>query len=241
MPRFFVPKELLGEEAVLTGEDARHLSRSLRAREGEKIVLSDGEGEDRLYEIAGFTRDEVRLRLLEIRPSEGEPEIRVSLFLAAAKGDKTEFMIRKAVECGAAEICPFVSKNCVSRPEPGKKDDRWNRVALEAAMQSGRGIVPKVRELTDFPEAVRRAGAIGGGILYERATVPFGKALPGLLKNGKREIAFLIGSEGGFAPEEAEEAEKAGLVPLSLGKRILRCESVPLFVMGALLALTGEI
>ena len=241
VPKFFVPHERLGEETFLEGEDARHLSRSLRAREGEKIVLSDGEGNDFLYEIAGFTRERVTLRLLEEKKSGSEPGIRVTLFLAAAKGDKTEFMIQKAVECGAAALCPFVSRNCIARPEPGKKGERWNRVAAEAAMQSGRSVIPPVSEIMTFREAVEKAAAIGGAILYEKATRPFGKEIPALLRDGRREIAFLIGSEGGFAPEEAREAEEAGLIPLSLGERILRCESVPLFVMGALLALAGEI
>ena len=241
MPKFFVPKTRLGEEAFLEGEDARHLSRSLRAREGEKIVLSDGEGNDFLYEIAGFTRERVTLRRLEKLESGSEPALRVTLFLAAAKGDKTEVMIQKAVECGAAALCPFVSRNCVSRPEPGKKSERWNRVAAEAAMQSGRSVVPPVSEIVTFREAVEKAAAAGGAILYEKAVLPFGEKIPELLRDGRREIAFLIGSEGGFTPEEAREAEEAGLLSLSLGKRILRCESVPSFVMGALLALAGEI
>ena len=241
MPRFFVPKARMGEEAFLEGEDARHLSRSLRAREGEKIVLSDGEGSDSLYEITGFTRDRVMLRLLEKKMPGNEPAIRVTLFLAAAKGNKTEIMIQKAVECGAAMLCPFVSRNCVSRPEPGKKDERWNRVAAEAAMQSGRSVVPHVSEIMTYREALEKASAIGGAILYEKATLPFGEKIPELLREGRKEIAFLIGSEGGFSPEEAQEAEEAGLSSLSLGKRILRCESVPPFVMGALLTLAGEI
>ena len=241
MPRFFVPKDRLGDETVIEGEDARHLSRSLRAREGEKLVLSDGEGGDYLYEITGFTREKVLLRLVEKLESDQEPGLRVTLFLAAAKGDKTEFMIRTAVESGAAAICPFLSRNCVARPKPGQKTERWNRVALEAAMQSGRSVVPPVFDVVDFRAAVEMAGKIGGAVLYEKATRPFGKALPELLSGGKREIAFLIGSEGGFTPEEAGTAEKAGLMPLSLGKRILRCESVPLFVMGAALALAKEI
>ena len=157
MPRFFVSKTLLGEETFLEGEDARHLSRSLRAREGEKIILSDGEGSDFLYEITGFTRDRVSLRVLEKLESESEPDIRVTLFLASAKGDKTEFMIQKAVESGAAALQPFISRNCISRPEPGKKSERWNRVAAEAAMQSGRSVVPPVSEIVTFQEAVKKA------------------------------------------------------------------------------------
>lgn len=242
MPKFFLNRDALGPQVILDGEDARHLSRSLRARVGELVTLADGEKNDYTYRITGFTRETVELEFVESHPSEAEPKLQVTLFIGCAKGDKTEVMIQKAVECGAVRIVPFISQNCIARPERGKKVDRWNKVSLEAAKQSGRAMPPVVDDVVSYKEAVAMAAAIGGAILYEHEEIAFGTYIQETLGIGKKqEIAFLIGSEGGFTPKEVEEAKMAGLASLSLGKRVLRCESVPAFLLGAVLALTEEI
>lgn len=242
MPKFFMPPEKLGERVFLEGEDARHLSRSLRARVGEKVVIADGVGNDHAYTIVGFTKETVELERTGISRSEGEPQLKVTLFIAAAKGDKTETMIQKSVECGAYRIVPFISQNCVSRPEKGKKTERWNKIAHDAAGQCGRACPPEVSDVVSFDEAVREAALIGGAILYEHEVEKFGTYIRRLLFEEKRgELAFLIGSEGGFTEKEVEKARAAGLASLSLGPRILRCESVPDFLLGALFAIAEEI
>lgn len=242
MPKFFMPPEKLGDRTVLDGEDAHHLSRSLRARVGEKVVVADGVGNDHEYRVTAFTRDTVELERLSVRPSESEPAICVTLFIATAKGDKTETMIQKSVECGASHMVPFVSQNCVSRPEKGKKTERWNKIAHDAAGQCGRGRLPDVADVVSFDEAVWQAARIGGAILYEHAEEKFSTCIRRMLFEEKRTaLAFLIGSEGGFTEKEVEKAREAGLYSLSLGPRILRCESVPGFLLGALFAAAEEI
>lgn len=242
MPKFFLQKGELGPDVILNGEDARHLARSLRAKVGELVTLSDGEKNDYTYRITGFTKETVELEFVESHPSEAEPELQITLLIATAKGDKTEVMIQKAVECGAVRIIPFISQNCIARPERGKKVERWNKVSLEAAKQSGRAMPPVVEDVVSYREAVALASKIGGAILYEHEEVAFGDYIrKTVMEQKKKEIAFLIGSEGGFAPREVQEAKAAGLASLSLGKRILRCESVPAFLLGAVFALTEEI
>jgi len=242
LPRFFLPGFAPEDYLTLTGEAAHHLGFSLRARVGETVTLPDEKGMEHIYRITGFTRDEVNLEKIESRISEGESEIRVTLFLGCAKGDKLDQMIQKSVECGAYAIVPFLSKNCVSRPEPGKKTDRWNKIAMEAAKQCGRGKIPTVSDVVSYQEAVEKASLIGGAILYEHADHPTSLYLEKVFREkGRKEMAFLIGSEGGFTPEEVEKAKAAGLASLSLGKRILRCETVPPFLMGVLMHAIGEL
>ena len=237
-----MPPERLSDHTVLDGEDAHHLSRSLRARVGEKVIIADGIGNDHEFEIVGFTKETVDLKLIAIRPSAGEPMLKITLYIAAAKGDKTETMIQKSVECGAARIVPFVSQNCISRPEKGKKVERWNKIAHDAASQCGRACVPEVSDVVTFEEACREASSIGGAILYEHEEEKFGVSMRRMLFEEKRTaLAFLIGSEGGFTEKEVEKARAAGLLSLSLGQRILRCESVPDFLLGAVFAIAEEI
>jgi len=242
MPRFFLPGFVPEDRLILTGESAHHLGFSLRARVGETVIVPDENGMEHIYRITGFTREAVELEKIESRLSQGESELRVTLFLGCAKGDKLDQMIQKAVECGVFAVVPFLSENCVSRPEAGKKTDRWNKIAMEAAKQCGRGKIPLVSDVVRYQKAVEMAAGIGGAILYEHADEPTSLYLERVLKEeGKKEIAFLIGSEGGFTPQEVEQAKAAGLASLSLGKRILRCETVPPFLMGVLMHAIREL
>ena len=116
MPRFFVPP-FSGEETAVTGEDGRHIARSLRMKVGEPLTLCDGQGTDYQCEITGFSGEEVRVRVLERSPSQSEPSIRVTVYQGIPKGDKMDAIVQKAVELGAAEIVPVAMRRCVSRPD----------------------------------------------------------------------------------------------------------------------------
>lgn len=243
MPRFFADVDKTDSDIILTGDNARHIGMALRMRTGDGITVCDGKGSDYQCIITGFTKESVNARVVSVSESLGEPDINVFLFIAAAKNDKMDFMIQKSVEAGVCGIMPFISRYCVSRPDGQEKAGRWNKIALEAAKQCGRGIIPRVGVLTDFKTAVMEATAIGGAILYEHET---GKGISNYIKtavlaSGRKKISFMIGSEGGFAADEYEYALNTGLQGVSLGSRILRCESVPLFLMGAVLSLNNEI
>jgi len=233
MPRFFLP-DLAGDTITIAGEDGRHIAKSLRCRPGETLELCDGRGNDALAVIRAVSGETVTAEIQERRPSRGELPCRVTLYQALPKGDKLEFIVQKAVELGASAIVPVLTSRCVSRPDRRgmeKKLERLGKIARDAAGQSGRGALPAVRPLLSFRETVAEMAKSPCPILfYERAETPLGK----ILASRPPEIAFLVGPEGGFSPDEAEEAQQAGLALCTMGPRILRCETAPLYALSAI-------
>lgn len=244
MPRFFVDvKQISDGEVTLTGDDAHHISRSLRMAVGEQITVCDGNGMEYRCELTDFLPNRVCGRILEQCPSETEPPYRATVWQALPKGEKLDSIIQKSVECGAVEISLFESERCIVRMKDGDRDrkgDRRNRIALEAAKQCGRGIVPRVNVPVTFAEAVKEAAKADLALFcYEgegtqplpEAVRSFCESLPmGAIPN----ISVMVGSEGGFSKSEAERAEACGMKLVGLGKRILRTETAAAFVLGCL-------
>lgn len=233
MPRFFVP-DLTGEAVLLTGEDGRHIAKSLRCREGDVVQLCDGRGTDAAGTITAIAGDTVTVSLSERRPSRSELPCLVTLYQALPKGDKLDLIVQKTVELGVAAVVPVLTSRCVSRPDGKsmeKKLERLRKIAREAAGQSGRGVLPEIRPLLPYPAALAEMAESPCPILfYEQAARPLGELLAGRPK----EISFLVGAEGGFSPEEAAAAEGAGLALCTMGPRILRCETAPLYALSAI-------
>lgn len=233
MPRFFVPG-LTGDRVLLTAEDGRHLTRSLRCKIGDPVELCDGSGLDGLGVVSAIDGDAVTVEVREKRPSRVELPCAVTLYQALPKGDKLEFIVQKAVELGAAAIVPVLTSRCVSRPDKkamAGKLTRLQKIAREAAGQSGRGVLPEVRPLLTFSAALSEMKASPCPILfYERASRPLGE----VLSSRPSSISFLVGSEGGFSSEEAEAAENAGLAVCTMGRRVLRCETAPLYALSVI-------
>lgn len=238
MVRFFVdPADLSRDRVTLTGENARH-AKVLRLRVGEEVLLSDGAGQEWLCRVA----DEAgALAPVERRTPQGEAGVKVSVYLAFPKADKLEHVVQKATELGAVEIVAFPSARCVSRPDEkslGKKQERWQKIALAAAEQSGRGVVPKVLTLPSFAQALARAAEADRALLFyehEQATT-----LRMALAGEYRTVALLTGPEGGLEEAEVEQARQAGLRICTLGRRILRCETAPLCALSAVMYDAGE-
>lgn len=239
MPRFFVDAPL-GEEFFLGGEAGRHGAKVLRLRPGEAVTLCDGQGGDYPCRVAENTGDGLLLTVAGREPSRGEPETRVTVCQCLPKSDKLETVTQKSVELGAVGIWPIESRNCVAKwdgKSAEKKTARLQKIALEAAMQSGRGAVPQV--LPPAPlEAALKAAAQEGEVLffYEKAT---GGLKDGLRGSGSRLFLF-IGPEGGFTEEEAALAQSLGAKILSLGPRILRTETAPVAALSAIFYEKGE-
>jgi 16S rRNA (uracil1498-N3)-methyltransferase len=222
---------------TITGDDAHHLSRSLRAAVGDTVTLCDMAKCEYECELTEFLPDCVRARVLSVRPTETDPPVRIVLYQALPKGDKLDAVIQKAVECGVAEIVPFESERCVARAKAdseARKTERRTRIAYEAAKQCGRGVLPLVRETVSFDEMLKMAGAADRTLFcYEgEGTVPIGV----LLKQSRAcgELALVIGSEGGFSIREAQRARDAGFLMTGLGKRILRTETAPIFALACI-------
>jgi len=231
MPRFFVGGEQIrGDSVLLEAADLNHL-KVLRLRPEETFTVCDGAGTDHSCRLDGEIA-----RILETRPSAGEPSVRVALYAAYAKSDRVDHIVQKGVELGAAEVVLFPSARCVSRPgDPGKKLERWQRIALEAAKQSGRGVVPRIRAAKTFKGALEEAsGAELPLFLYECARRLSLRAA--LLAHGEAEtVSVVTVPEGGFDPDEVAHAEQMGLKSVTIGPRILRCETAPLAALTAIL------
>ena len=242
MPRFFVPSDNINDKQIrITGSDAVHITRSLRMAKGEKLTVCDMKSFEYECVISDFENGDVLLDVISACEGKTEPPYRVTLFQALPKSDKMEFIVQKAVETGVFEIVPFISERCISRPDSksaASKTGRWNRIALEAAKQCGRGIVPEVKPICTYKEALDMAAKSECPILFYEGdgVCSLKKVLSDIAcdKQNLLHIAIIIGSEGGFSLKEVEEAAKLGITPTGLGNRILRCETAPIVALSAL-------
>ncbi len=242
MPRFFVSKENINEEEnsiSILGEDAFHIARSLRMAVGDTLTVCDGEGMDYECNLTKIRDDRVDCDIEISRPCPAEPPYRATLYQALVKGERLDVAIQKSVEFGASAIVPFESSRCIVRmkgEKEGAKSQRRRRIAAEAAKQCGRGIIPAVAEPLSFSDMITEAAKSDLAIFcYEKeGERMLGATLEALRTNPPKTVAIVVGPEGGFSPEEAEKAEKAGLSLLGLGKRILRTESAAAFVLACL-------
>jgi len=233
---FFVTEDQIGEETVvIRGSDVNHIRNVLRMRQGEPLFISGGEGTGYECEICHIGTDQVMARILSRSDRTGELPARLHLFQGLPKGDKMELVIQKAVELGVSEVIPVITRRTIVKLDKKKveaKTARWNAVAESAAKQSGRGVIPVVRGVLSFKEALAYAGPFPVKIIaYERAEgmktlrEQLGRIRPGM------DAGIFIGPEGGFEEEEISGAESAGAVPVSLGRRILRTETAGLMVL----------
>lgn len=240
MPRFFVT-EPFGDSVVIDGEGARHISRSLRMAVGEEVIVCDTKGNDFLCEIESVADKEVYLKVNSSSKCESEPNVKVTLYQAMPKSDKLELIVQKAVELGVHRIVPVLTSRCISRPDKksmDKKLDRLNKIALSAAQQSGRGIVPEVSSMISFERAVEEMAKDECPILFYESD---GTKLKTLMDASPKSVSIMIGSEGGFEREEVEKAASLGIPAVNLGKRILRCETAPMCALSAIMYATGNL
>lgn len=240
MPKFFLDSAP-GETALLDGEDGRHISRSLRMRPGEALTLCDCRGTDYDGVIDTIDGESVTVRILGSRPCAAEPSLSAVLYQCLPKLDKFDLVVQKSVELGVSRIVPVLSMRCVSRPDAkslAKKLERWNRIAAEAAKQSGRGILPPVSPALPFEQAVREAESAGGVnlLFYEGGGVPIRERIG----EATRTASLFIGPEGGFDKSEVELAAAHGITPATLGPRILRTETAPLAALAAIMTVSGN-
>ncbi len=239
MYQFFVDSDKINTEThrvFITGQDVKHIKNVLRMKPGDEISIKSGE-DAREYRcgILNIEEEMVTCELRFVREEGVELPSRVYLFQALPKADKMELIIQKAVELGVYEIIPVASKRCVVRLDDKRaknKTTRWQQIAEAAAKQSRRGIIPRVNEVMTFTQALEYAALIDIRLIpYELADdMDKTKEIIGGLKPGQS-IAVFIGPEGGFDGKEAAQAVAAGIVPVTLGKRILRTETAGFTVL----------
>ena len=240
MTRFFVDPDVFDRDTmVLSGENAQH-AKVLRLKEGEIVLVCDGQGQECVCRVFQ-TAPEIVLSVEDRRSSVSEPVVDVSVYVAFPKADKLEHVIQKATELGAREIIAFPSSRCVSRPDEKslkKKLERWQKIALSAAQQSGRGRIPQVLVLNSFSAALSRAAQSDRALLFYENEDAY--TLKMALEGSYRTVSLMVGPEGGLEEAEVSQAREAGLKICSLGKRILRCETAPLCALSAVMYDAGE-
>lgn len=252
MHHFFVDQTSIdseNREVRLSGDNYKHLVQVLRAKPGEKVLISDGEGTDyectvsEVHDAAWCAEGEMSAEevLLHIDFVEEIHELPADIYLfqGLPKQDKMELIVQKAVELGAHAVIPLDTKNTVIKLDEkraAKKVERWQAIAEAAAKQSKRSVIPEVMPVMKWKDAMRFVENFDLRLIpYENAkdirhTM---EALRKLPKHGK--IAVFIGPEGGFADVEIEDAMAHGLEPITLGKRILRTETAAITSMSILM------
>lgn len=239
MHHFFVKnQQIQGSSIRIGGEDGNHLSKALRAKEGERILISDEQGFEYTCEISGFDGTEILLKILWKEAADRELPVEITLFQGLPKGDKMEFVIQKAVELGAVQIVPVEMKRSVVRldeKKAEKKRERWQAIAGSAAEQSKRARIPQILPVCTMKQALKEGEKLDMLLLPYELAEDMEKTRRLFDEVGeKSSIGIFIGPEGGFEKEEVELAVQAGACPITLGKRILRTETAGLYLLSVL-------
>ena len=233
MRRFFAGK-VTQDRAFLLGGEAEHFSRVLRMTAGDSF-LAVHQGKELVCRALSVENGEVCAEILESRDCPGEPSVDITLYVAYMKSDKMELILQKAVELGIGCFAPFVSSRCVKKPkEGGKAQERFEKIAEGAVKQCGRAAAVRILQPLSLEQVLERIPQHGAVLFaYEKSEIALKQVFEQIRE--QKDIALIIGPEGGFSEQEAEQIIAAGGRSISLGSRILRGETAAI----ALTALTA--
>ena len=244
MPKFFVAKEKINGNTVnIDTDDVSHIKRVLRLNTGDIITVCDSAATDYTAEITDISDKAVVCKILSEQKNDAEPNISVTIYQALPKAAKMELIIQKNTELGVVRIVPCELSRCVVKldgKDAKKKCERWQKIADEAAKQSGRGVLPTVSNVMKFKDAVNEMKKSDIYFVpYESAEEITLKSV--LLGKSAKTVSFMIGPEGGFSPEEAEFLKGENVPLVTLGKRILRTETAGMAVLSMVMYEIGDI
>jgi 16S rRNA (uracil1498-N3)-methyltransferase len=246
MHRFYVlPEQMKDEMITINGPDVNHIKNVLRMKQGDEIVICNGQGKDCYCIINKVSESDIIASINQIKDTGTELRSKITLFQGLPKKDKMELIIQKAVELGVHEIVPVMTKRAVVKLEDKKKEEkkleRWQAIAEGAAKQSGRGIIPIVKPVLNFKDALQNAKNMGIGLIpYENAKgMEYTKEIMASMI-AYPTIGIFIGPEGGFEETEIELAKAEGIHPITLGRRILRTETAGLATLAMMVLMLEE-
>jgi len=244
MPKFYVSEPRIEKEMLrIEGDEVRHIRKVFRLKAGDEIVVFDGSGKEYEGKIIEEGPSSVVILVESILSTKRESPLEITLAQSLLKGEKMDYLIQKATELGVKEIIPFFSSRSVpllERSRRMRRHDRWERIAIEASKQCGRGVVPKILPLQDYSEMLQNISTdLLRLILWEKEGERLKEVLEG--SKEKRKIFFIIGPEGGLNQEEVGDAKEKGFIPVTLGKRILRSETASLCLLSILQYEWGDI
>jgi 16S rRNA (uracil1498-N3)-methyltransferase len=246
MHRFFVAKPSAGTVSI-TGPDAKHAFKVLRLGPGDRFVaIIENEGQF-ISEIIEASTFELTAKIVAPAGRQTEPATRVWLFQGMPKGDKMESIVSRCTELGVEAIVPFESTRTVARPDGERvagRLQRWRKIAQEAAELAGRERVPKITEPLGFSQALEMAVDFDLALMpwEEESSRSIGEVLLGSMNGAEpvRNVMLMIGPEGGFSAGEASAALSKGVVPVTLGPRMMRTENAGAVALALVLYQFGD-
>lgn len=245
MHKFFVPFEnITNNKAVIEGDDVKHIYKVLRLQEGDEVSINNCRGEEFLSKIEEITKSQVVVNLVEKLDINNESAIDVYLYQGLPKSTKMDLIVQKATELGVKEVTPIITERVIVKNElhEFKKVDRWNRIALEACKQSKRSLIPKINtpiEFEELKETLKKFDLIV--VPYENENGYGIKQVARKLVKEIKNIAVIIGPEGGFEEFEINELISLGAHIVTLGPRILRTETAGFVCVSLLLYELGDL
>jgi 16S rRNA (uracil1498-N3)-methyltransferase len=245
MARFFIPKENIhGNRGVVAGEELYHLRRVLRLAPGDGITLFDDAGTEHEAVIRSFGAESAEIEIIRSRETQRESPLDLTLALGLTKGDKMDLVVEKATELGVHRMVPFVSTHSVAKLDPAKAGTRlprWQRIALSAAKQCGRGRIPEVLPLCEFRDLVRQDRQDTLKLLFWEKETRQSLRQVQVKRGDVASVLIVIGPEGGFSVEEARDAEAHGFEMITLGRRTLRAETAAMTAVSLAQFLWGDL
>ncbi len=236
MHRFFVEEKNIENQRIIidSPDDVHHIKQVLRLQEGEDLEISDGKEWEYVAKITDLDRDRVVASILDKQKFSAEPEVNITLFQGVPKQDKMDWITQKNTELGVREIVPVFTHRTVVKHKDNywKKRIRYQSIAQEAAKQSGRGCVPEIRGEISFQEMIPRLSAFD--LVFFAYEEEEGQTMRGVLEGLEtkpKNIAIVIGPEGGFSKEEAMAMKETKAHSVSLGKTTLRTETAGMIAL----------
>jgi len=235
-----LPDAFTAGAVALAADEARHLRDVLRLKAGDEVYVFDGQGREFCCTVVNTKRDSAELRIeAEVEPAKPESKLQLNLCVALLKGEKFDLVVQKATELGATKVTPLITRHADihlrDAADAPKRVARWQRIALEAAKQSGRAFVPEIGLPVAFDEVL----AADWGVMFSERD---GDRLESLMgQAGTQSITALIGSEGGWSDEEIEAARARNFRVVTLGGRVLRAETAAITITVLLQHLFGDL
>ncbi len=239
MHRFFIPPEWISQsEVIIIGEQAHQMRSVLRLKYGDRIVVLDNSGSEYEITLVDITVKQVTGKIVEKRLSSGEPTVEITLYQSMLKGGKLDIVLQKCTEIGVTRFVPMICHRSIARIPGNNRENRWRKIVLESAEQSRRGKIPVLEPMIDFSQACERADGVSLMPWEESSELGIRSAMS---KAGKaNKVNIFIGPEGGFTGDEIELARSYGIIPITLGKRILRAETAGMVVASIIGYENGE-
>jgi 16S rRNA (uracil1498-N3)-methyltransferase len=252
MHHFFVPPSWIQQNNVtISGPQAHQIAHVLRMRPGDSVTVLDNSGWEIETRLISVERHVVRGEIVRRRLSTAEPRTKIGLYQGVLRSKHFEFVLQKGTELGVVEFVPLIAERCVISDLDAveKKHDRWETIIQEAAEQCRRGRKPALRPAIMFPKACEAAKTSGGLSLipWEEEGQASLRELLTQAPSGTNQswppmtINLFIGPEGGFTAAEVDLARRYGLMPVTLGARILRAETASLAAVAAILYELGDL